>query len=55
MAKRSTCGKKYFHALGQSARARGLNKLQAEELHRIDVAPPFARIAFDAGFRGFSL
>lgn len=45
-------GKKYFYALGQSARARGLSKLQAESLYRVEEGLPYARIAFDAGFRG---
>lgn len=48
-------GKKYFYALGQSARARGWTKAQGETYHQIDAAPDFARIAFDAGFRGLSL
>lgn len=45
-------GKKYFYALGQSARAKGLSKISAETLYCIDSALPYARIAFDAGFRG---
>lgn len=45
-------GKKYFYAIGVSARARGMNKALAESFYRIDVAPDYARIAFDAGFRG---
>jgi hypothetical protein len=45
-------GKKYFYAIGQSARARGLSKIQAESYHMIDTAAPYARIAFDAGYRG---
>jgi hypothetical protein len=48
-------GKKYFYALGVSARARGLTKLQAEAYHRMDCAIDYARIAFDAGYRGLSL
>ena len=47
--------KKYFYALGQSARARGLTKIQGEALYRLDTAIPYARIAYDAGFRGLSL
>ncbi len=47
-------GKKYFYALGQSVRARGLTKTQGELLYSIDSALPYARIAFDAGFRGLS-
>ena len=45
-------GKKYFYAIGQSARARGLSKIQAEAYHGIEAAAPYARIAFDAGYRG---
>lgn len=45
-------GKKYFYAIGQSARARRLSKAFAESFHNIDTALPYARIAFDAGYRG---
>lgn len=48
-------GKRYFYALGQSARARGLTKIQGETLYHLDTAIPYARIAFDAGYRGLSL
>lgn len=48
-------GKKYFYALGQSARARGLTKDQGIALYSIESALPFALIAFDAGYRGLSL
>jgi len=48
-------GKKYFYALGQSARAKGLTKDQGMALYRIDAAFDYARIAFDAGYRGLSL
>jgi hypothetical protein len=48
-------GKKYFYALGQSARARGLTKDQGIELYKLQVTLPFALIAFDAGYRGLSL
>lgn len=54
MAKKKSA-KIYFYGLGQSARARGLSKTQAEELYRLDVALPFVRIAFDAGYRGLSI
>ena len=47
-------GKKYFYALGQSARARGLTKTQAEEFHKISSALPYAYISFDKGFRGLA-
>lgn len=48
-------GKKYFYACGQSARSRGLSKSQAEAVYRIECASPYARIAFDAGYRGLGL
>ena len=50
-------GKKYFYALGQSARAKGLTKEQGISLYQIEApgVQPYARIAFDAGYRGLSL
>ena len=45
-------GKKYFYSIGQRARAFGWTKIQGEEFYRIDVAQAYARIAFDAGYRG---
>jgi hypothetical protein len=48
-------GKKYFYALGQSVRAKGLTKDQGMEFYRIEAGLPYARIAFDAGFRGLSV
>ena len=48
-------GKKYFYALGQSARSRGLTKDQGLSLYCIDSAQAYARIAFDAGYRGLAL
>ena len=48
-------GKKYFYALGQSARAKGLTKDQGMTLYCIEAGAPYARIAFDAGYRGLSL
>lgn len=45
-------GKKYFYALGQSARAKGLSKDQGMALYCIESALDYARIAFDAGYRG---
>jgi hypothetical protein len=48
-------GKKYFYALGQSARAKGLTKDQGMELYAIESAQDYARIAFDAGYRGLSV
>ena len=48
-------GKKYFYALGQSVRAKGFTKDQGLALYCIDAAKPYARIAFDAGYRGLSI
>lgn len=48
-------GKKYFYALGQSVRSRGLTKDQGIILYALEHALPHARIAFDAGYRGLSL
>ncbi len=48
-------GKKYFYALGQSARAKGLSKDQGIALYAIESAQYYARIAFDAGYRGLSI
>jgi len=48
-------GKKYFYALGQSSRAKGLTKVNAMEFHRIDCALPYAAIYFDKGYRGLPL
>ena len=48
-------GKRYFYACGQSARARGFSKSEAEVLYAIEHAAPYARIAFDAGYRGLGL
>ena len=47
-------GKKYFYALGQSARAKGMTKDQGMTLYCIEASAPYARIAFDAGYRGLS-
>ena len=48
-------GKKYFYALGQSARAKGMSKDQGMALYAIEAAHDYARIAFDAGYRGLSI
>lgn len=47
-------GKKYFYALGQSARAKGMSKDQGMAFYSIDSALDYARIAFDAGYRGLA-
>jgi len=51
MKHKSLTGKKYFHAKGQSARARGWTKGFAESYY-LTGASDYARIAFDAGYRG---
>lgn len=48
-------GKKYFYALGQRARAIGLTKDQGMIAYQIEAAQPYARIAYDAGYRGLAL
>ena len=48
-------GKKYFYALGQRARAKGMTKDQGMSLYSIESAQEYARIAFDAGYRGLSI
>ena len=48
-------GKKYFYALGQSVRAKGLPKQFGESYYHIDKALPYASIAYDAGYRGLAL
>ena len=45
-------GKKYFYALGQRARAKGLTKDQGIKLYGLSEVLDYARIAFDAGYRG---
>ena len=47
--------KVYFYGLGQSARAKGLTKDQGMSLYAIESAQDYARIAFDAGYRGLSI
>ena len=48
-------GKKYFYALGQSVRAKGMTKEQGMQLYQIESGLDYARIAFDAGFRGLPI
>ena len=55
MATKVLTGKKYFYALGQKCRAKGLTKDQGMELFQVEAGLPYARIAFDAGFRGLAL
>ena len=47
-------GKKYFYALGQRCRAKGVTKIQGETFFCLDKAPGYARIAYDRGYRGLS-
>ena len=47
-------GKKYFYALGQRVRAKGMTKDQGMALYAIEAAQDYARIAFDAGYRGLA-
>ena len=54
MATKILSGKKYFYAMGQSARDRGLNRTVAEDLY-LKGASDYARIYFDKGFRKLSM
>lgn len=47
-------GKKYFYAMGQRTRAKGWTKEQGMLVYAIEAngVQPYARIAFDAGYRG---
>jgi hypothetical protein len=47
-------GKKYFYALGQRAQSNGLTKSEGFVLYALEFAQPYARIAFDAGYRGLA-
>jgi hypothetical protein len=47
-------GKKYFYALGQRVRAKGMTKDQGMIFYSIESAQDYARIAFDAGYRGLA-
>jgi len=46
-------GKKYFYALGQSARSKGLTKDQGIQFYAIPM-DDYAQIYFDKGYRGLS-
>jgi len=48
-------GAKYFYAIGQRVRAKGLSKEQGIQLFRLDSALPYALIAYDKGFRGLAI
>jgi hypothetical protein len=45
--------KVYFYSLGQRARAKGMTKDRGMEFYGIKL--DYARIAFDAGYRGLSI
>jgi hypothetical protein len=45
-------GKKYFYAIGQRVRAKGWSKDRGMEFYKIDLGLPYARIAYDIGYRG---
>ena len=47
-------GKKYFYALGQSVRDRGMTKEQGMNLYKIPT-DGYAQIYFDKGYRKLSL
>ena len=45
-------GKKYFYAIGQRARSKGWTKSDGMAFFCIEAGSDYARIAFDAGYRG---
>ena len=55
MKRMKMSGAKYFYAIGQRVRAKGLSKDAGIQFYRIDAAPPYALIAYDKGFRGLAL
>ena len=55
MATKILTGKKFFYALGQKCRAKGFSKDQGMELFQVEAGLPYARIAFDAGYRGLAI
>jgi hypothetical protein len=55
MKQTKNAGRKYFYALGQRARSRGITKEAGETYNRLDAAAPYARIYFDKGYRGLAL
>jgi len=52
--KKQVSGKRYFYALGQSARDKGLTKEQGMNLFKIPTEG-YAQIYFDKGYRKLSL
>lgn len=55
MAAKILTGKKFFYALGQKCRARGMTKDHGMMVFQVEAGLPYARIAFDAGYRGLAL
>lgn len=55
MKRANYSGAKYFYAIGQRVRAKGLSKDQGIQLFRLESALPYALIAYDKGFRGLAI
>jgi hypothetical protein len=55
MATKILTGKMYFYSIGMRCRTKGISKDAGMELYKIDAALPYARIAFDAGYRGLAI
>ena len=55
MATKVLSGKMYFYSLGMRTRSKGWSKDVGMEFYKVDSAAPYARIAFDAGFRGLAI
>ena len=55
MATKVLSGKKYFYSLGMRTRSKGMSKDAGIEFYKVNAALPYARIAFDAGFRGLAI
>ena len=55
MATKVLSGKMYFYSLGMRCRSKGIGKEAGMEFYKVDSAAPYARIAFDAGFRGLAI
>ena len=55
MKRLKTAGAKYFYAIGQRVRAKGISKDQGIQLYQLEAALPYALIAYDKGFRGLAL
>ena len=55
MAVKVLSGKMYFYSLGARTRSKGMSKDVGMEFYKVDAALPYARIAFDAGYRGLAI